>query len=239
MPPTHLLPVRGLRAPSRRQGPHEGNHSKARWAAFYVEREREFRVLFSTRAAQIEFFYSTLFWTPFSGERPAYKIWGTRAVDNRRHRVAAKASIAECVAHPVKLKRIVALGDGMFSSGFPKKTFARELSMRGPTLIISEFCTSKMYPCGTCELEDVPNAGRPQPLDARRRPRRHIGHRGSINLCCAIEPFAKLRQETDRNELACMNILRCMASGFAPRLSRPSHLRTPAGWQRTDALMDT
>jgi len=42
--------------------------------AFYVEREREFRVLFSTRAAQIEFFYSTLFWTPFSGERPAYLL---------------------------------------------------------------------------------------------------------------------------------------------------------------------
>jgi len=81
VPPTHLLPVRGLRAPSRRQGPHEGNHSKARWAAVYVERERKFRVLFSTRAAQIEFFYSTLFWTPFSGERPAYSaVCRTEAV---------------------------------------------------------------------------------------------------------------------------------------------------------------
>jgi len=171
--------------------------------------------------------------------RLADKIWGTRAVDNRRHRAAAKASIAECVAPPVKLKRIIALGDGMFSGGFPKKTFARELAMRGPTLIISEFCTSKMCPCGTYELEDVPNAGRPQPLDASRRPRRHIGHRGLINLCCAIEPFAKLRRETDRDKLGCMNILRCMASGLAPRRFRPSHLRTPAGWQRTDALMDT
>jgi len=74
VPPTHLLPVKGLRALSRRQGPHEGNHSRAHSAAFYVEREREFRVLFSTRAAQIEFFHSTLFWTPFSGERPAY-LW--------------------------------------------------------------------------------------------------------------------------------------------------------------------
>jgi len=25
--------------------------------------------------------------------------------------------------------------------GFPKKAFARELAMRGPTLIIREFCT--------------------------------------------------------------------------------------------------
>jgi len=160
-------------------------------------------------------------------------------VDNRRHCAAAKASIAECIAPTIKLKRIVALGDGTFSGGFPKKTFARELAMRGPTLIISEFYTSKMCPCGTCELEDVPNAGRPQPLDASRRPRRHIGHRGSINLCCAIEPFAKLRRETDRDKLACMNILRCMASGLAPRPFRPAHFRTPAGWQRTDALMDT
>ena len=76
MPPTHLLPARGLRAPSRRQGPHEGNHSKARWAGHFtshvVAREREFIILFSTQAAQIKFFYSTLFWTPFSGERPAY-----------------------------------------------------------------------------------------------------------------------------------------------------------------------
>jgi len=171
--------------------------------------------------------------------RLADKIWSTRAVDNRRHRAASRASVAEGVAPPVKLKRIVALGDGMFSGGFPKKPFARELAMRGPTPIISEFYTSKMCPCGTCKLEDVPNAGRPQPLDASRRPRRHIGHRGSINLCCAIQPFLDLGRETDRDELACMNILLCMANGLAPRSSRPSHLRQPAGWQRTDALMDT
>jgi len=90
----------------------------------------------------------------------------------------------------------------MFGGGFPKKTVARELAMRGPTLIISEFNTSKMCPCGMCELEDVPDAGRPQPLDASRRPRHHIGHRGSINLCCAIQPFAELGRETDRDELA-------------------------------------
>jgi len=109
------------------------------------------------------------------------------------------------------LKRIVALGDGMFSGGFPKKTFAWELAMRGPTLIISEFCTTKMCSCGTCELEDVPDAGRPQPLHASRRPRRHTGPRpgGSIELYCAIQPFSDLGRETDWDELACMNILRC------------------------------
>ena len=172
--------------------------------------------------------------------RLAHKIWGTQAIDNRRHRVATKASAASCVAPPVNLKRIIALGDGMFGGGFPKKTFARELAMRGPTLIISEFNTSKMCPCGMCELEDVPDAGRPQPLDASRRPRHHIGHRGSINLCCAIQPFAELGRETDRNELACMNILRCMASGLAPRSSRPSHLlRKPAQRRGNIALTAT
>jgi len=101
--------------------------------------------------------------------RLADTIWGTRAVDHRRHRAAAKASIAECATPPAELKRIVALGGGMFSGGFPKKTFAQELAMRGPTLITSEFWTFKMCPCGTCKLEDVPNTGRPRPLDASRR----------------------------------------------------------------------
>jgi len=72
--PTHLLPVRGWRAPSRRQGTREGIHSEARWRAFYAERKCEFRILFSARAAQNEFFYSTLLWTPFSGERPPYSV---------------------------------------------------------------------------------------------------------------------------------------------------------------------
>jgi len=60
---------------------------------------------------------------------------GRQPAPLRRH------PIAECAAPPAKLKRIVALGDGMFSGGFPKKTFARELAMRGLTLITSEFYT--------------------------------------------------------------------------------------------------
>jgi len=59
--PTHLLPVRGRRAPSRRQGTREGIHSEARWRAFYAERKCEFRVLFSARAAQNEFFIARCF----------------------------------------------------------------------------------------------------------------------------------------------------------------------------------
>jgi len=40
------------------------------------------------------------------------------------------------------------------------KTFARELAMRGPTPIVSGFYTSKMCPCGTCELEGATRAVR-------------------------------------------------------------------------------
>jgi len=83
--PTHLLPVRGRRAPSRCQGPREGIHSEARWRAFYAERKCEFRVLFSARAAQNEFFYSTLFWTPFSGERPPYMLRAARPAPMMPH----------------------------------------------------------------------------------------------------------------------------------------------------------
>lgn len=37
----------------------------------------------------------------------------------------------------------MALGDGAFTGGFPKKTLVREMGMRGPTLITDEFGTSR------------------------------------------------------------------------------------------------
>jgi hypothetical protein len=75
--------------------------------------------------------------------------------------------------------------------------------------------TSKVCPCGTCTLEDVPPAGRILPLDASRRPRRHTGSDGpSSPICCALKPFADRGMENDRDELACMNILRCTAAGL-------------------------
>jgi len=62
--------------------------------------------------------------------RLADRIWETRPVDNRRRRAAAEAAAAAGVLPPTQLKRIVALGDGLFSGGFPKKPFARELAVR-------------------------------------------------------------------------------------------------------------
>jgi hypothetical protein len=118
-------------------------------------------------------------------------------------------------SHPRARVTVVAMGDGSSSGGFPKKSFARELGMRGPTIIADEFATSKVCPCGTCTLEDVPPAGRILPLDASRRPQRHTGSNGpSSPICCALKPFADRGMENDRDELACMNILRCTAAGL-------------------------
>jgi hypothetical protein len=135
----------------------------------------------------------------------ADRIWGTWAGETfRRQRM-----------EPAPPKLIVALGDGSFTGGFPKKTFARELGMRGPTLIADEFATSRECPCGLCKLEDVPPWERSIPLDASRRPRRHTRSNGpSSPNCCAIKPFADRGMETDREELACMCILHCTAAGL-------------------------
>lgn len=148
--------------------------------------------------------------------RLADRIWSTTAAE-RRVRADTRTSPP---------KRLVVLGDGCFSGGFPKKTFARELGMRGPTLIADEFATSKECPCGLCKLQDVPASERPAPLDASRRPRRHTGSDGpDIPHCCAIKPFSDRGLETDRDELACMNILHCAAVGLKRRLpTRPEHL---------------
>jgi len=61
-------------------------------------------------------------------------------VDNRSHRAAAKASVAEGVAPPVKLNRIVAKGRRHVQRRVPQEDGCTG-AMRGPTLIISEFCT--------------------------------------------------------------------------------------------------
>ena len=143
----------------------------------------------------------------------ADRIWGTWAGEKSRRQQS----------DPAPPKLIVALGDGAFTGGFPKKTLARELGMRGPTLIADEFATSRECPCGLCKLDDVPPSARAVPLDASRRPRRHTGSNGlSSSNCCAIKPFVDRGVETDRDELACMCILHCTAAGLHPeRPMRP------------------
>ena len=157
--------------------------------------------------------------------RLADRIWETRPIDNRRRRAAAEAAAAQGVLPPSRPKRIVALGDGLFSGDFPKKSFARELAMRGPTLIVDEYFTSQRCPCGH-PLERVPaaQAAPLDPTDASRRPRRHTGSGGPAP-CCAMRPFSN--GGTDRDELACICILQCVAAGLDADPSRPAHLSSP------------
>jgi len=166
--------------------------------------------------------------------RLADRIWEMRPVDHRRRRAAAEAAAAAGVLPPTQLKRIVALGDGVFSGAFPKKPFARELAVRGPTLIVDEYFTSQRCPCGH-PLEYMP--ARPaaaclDPTDASRRPRRHTGSGGPAP-CCAMLPFSD--KGTDRDELACMCILQCTAAGLDANHFRPKHLSSPKdqdGWRK-------
>jgi len=118
----------------------------------------------------------------------ADRIWETRPVDNRRRRAAAEAAAAAGVLPPTQLKRIVALGDGLYSGAFPKKPFARELAVRGTTLIVDEYFTSQKCPCGH-PLEKMPAAACLGPTVASRRPRRHTGSGGPAP-CCVMLPFS-------------------------------------------------
>jgi len=164
--------------------------------------------------------------------RLADRIWETRPVDNQHRRAAAKAAAAAGVLPPTQLKRINALSDGLFSGGFPKKPFARELAVRGPTLIVDEYFTSQKCPCGH-PLENVPAAAACLgPTDASRRPRHHTGSGGPAP-CCAMLPFSD--KGTDRDELACMCILQCTAAGLDADPFRPQHLSSPKdqdGWRK-------
>jgi hypothetical protein len=107
------------------------------------------------------------------------------------------------------------------------------LSMRGPTLIVDEYFTSQTCPCGH-PLENVPAAqvAPLDPTDASRRHRRHTGFGGEAP-CCAMRPFSD--EGTDRDELACMCILQCVAAGLNADPSRPAHLSLrgdPDAWRK-------
>jgi len=135
--------------------------------------------------------------------RLADRIWETRPVDHRRRRVAADAAAAAGVLPPTQLKSIVALGDGLFSGAFPKKPFARELAVRGPTLIVDEYFTFQRCPCGH-PLEYMPARAAAAclgPTDASRRPRHHTGSGGPAP-CCAMLPFSDKGTDRHGDELA-------------------------------------
>lgn len=111
--------------------------------------------------------------------------------------------------HEAKNPTVVFFGDAGFGAtmkghnAIPKKKILRELCHRGLTILLDEYRTSKMCPCGTSELRTT--AGRLR------------GHQTDGSLC----PF--LCSTCDRDSLAAMNMLQCALCALGGQ-GRPKHL---------------
>ena len=108
--------------------------------------------------------------------------------------------------------RIVFFDDAGFGAtmkghnAIPKKKILRELCHRGLTILLDEYNTSKMCPCGSHEL--VTKAGR------------FRGHKTDGSFC------SYLSLSCDRDFLAVMNMLQCAIRALRG-IRRPIHLCRP------------
>ena len=107
-------------------------------------------------------------------------------------------------------RRVVFFGDGTFghlrgNASVPKKQLVRELGIRGPTVLIDEYCTSKYCPCGH-ELCDS-KAVHPQAQgDLITHPNRKAG-RVRVHKTIGDDSCEVLAHRNDRDELAATNML--------------------------------
>ena len=124
--------------------------------------------------------------------------------DKEELRQKLKAKRMEC-----KANRAVFFGDAGFGAtmkghnAIPKKKILRELCHRGLTILLDEFKTSKMCPCGEFELKTT--AG---------RVRSHQTNGSPCSFLCS---------SCDRDSLAAMNMLQCAVCAFQGK-PRPTHL---------------
>ena len=101
----------------------------------------------------------------------------------------------------------------------PKKALLKLLCTRGPTVLLDEYNTSKMCPCGKAELEtkQVTSNG-----DSRVRCHKAAG--SGDNIPCSVAPLLDASKiPMDRDILATLNMLQCAACGVRG-LPRPAHL---------------
>ena len=121
-------------------------------------------------------------------------------------------------------RRIVFFGDGQFlctmrgNPSIPKKKLLKLMAVRGLTVLIDEYNTSKMCPCGCAELCDLSKTTAiDRSLTNGKRVRVHKTDGGDCNV---------LKQVDDRDELA--TIQQLLASGRAMAHKEwPSHLLRP------------
>ena len=119
--------------------------------------------------------------------------------------------------------RVAFMGDGTFGhqkghAPVPKKKLVRSLAVRGPTVIMDEYNTSKMCPCGTSELKNVHESHR---LCCHKT----VGLDGPCCVECSLGA-----ENMDRDVLAIINFLLCARCALDGK-ERPDHLRGPWRFQ--------
>jgi hypothetical protein len=122
------------------------------------------------------------------------------------------------------------IGNGSFQDNFPKKKFIRALASRGVTVVLDEYNTFKMCPCGLCELRDTVSICPTNPDNLHRRPRCHKAAEPH-GPCSAIRPFLSRGLHPDRDELADIQMLNAGALGMCAG-SRPMHLCSAGIWKK-------
>ena len=116
-------------------------------------------------------------------------------------------------------KVVVFFGDGAFKSAYkghisiPKKKILKELASRGLTILLDEYNTSKMCPCGTSALQN-------KNTSKGCRLRCHTTD-GSDNKCCIENTLGA--ENMDRDVLAVLNLTMCTQHALLG-LPRPTHL---------------
>ena len=109
------------------------------------------------------------------------------------------------------IKNVVFFGDGSFGpstrghNSIPKKPILKELSNRGPTILLDEYNTSKMCCCGLDELKT---------LNGRDR-----CHKTDDTVCSLLRRL----NTCDRDALASLNMMHCALQALKGE-ERPKHL---------------
>ena len=116
------------------------------------------------------------------------------------------------------VRRMVFFSDGTFSStmrgqpSIPKKKLLKQLAVKGLTILIDEYNTSKWCPCGQSELIDF--------TDSNKSGKRVRVHKTGGGVCDV------LKQVNDRDETATVQQL-MIAQAAMYHLPWPVHLRRP------------
>ena len=124
--------------------------------------------------------------------------------------------------------QVVFFGNGTFPhhKGYApvaKKAVVRRMCTKTTCVVVNEYLTSKMCPCGESELEDVPKELLPDSDNTNNRYRRHKDGIRSNQCCRLCEDGVYL----DRDVAACVNLALCAYESLV-HARRPMHLNIPS-----------